>query len=126
MYITHLANVPEESLKPGEDPAIAPGTVRWLIAETNGAPTFEMRCFTLRSGGSTPWHTHPWEHEVFVLSGKGFIRTEVGEHELGPGHAVLVSPGEMHQFRACEAGEFTFICVVPKGTRACSLDPSKR
>lgn len=120
MYVTHVTQVEEESI--GQGPGV-PGkkaTVRWLIGEAQGAPGFEMRLFHLDEGMSTEWHSHPWEHEVFVVAGKGFARGEQGETPLEPGSVVFVPGGEQHQFKA-SGSLFEFICVVPKGTRACSV-----
>ena len=45
--------------------------VRWLITEDIGAINFAMRLFEMEPGGYSPLHSHPWEHEVYVLSGSG-------------------------------------------------------
>ncbi|MFH1179934.1 MAG: cupin, partial [Candidatus Bathyarchaeota archaeon] len=45
--------------------------IRWLINEKNGALNFAMRRFEVEPGGYTPYHTHDWEHEVYVLEGEG-------------------------------------------------------
>ena len=45
--------------------------VRWLITKDMGAKNFAMRIFEIESGGCSPLHKHPWEHEVFVLEGEG-------------------------------------------------------
>ena len=34
-------------------------TVRWLVGEKDGAPTFAMRQFEVEPGGYTPRHHHP-------------------------------------------------------------------
>jgi len=41
--------------------------------------TFAMRMFEVEAGGHTPFHSHDWEHEVFVLHGTGALVTEEGE-----------------------------------------------
>jgi quercetin dioxygenase-like cupin family protein len=76
-------------------------------------PNFVMRVFTLKPGGHTPSHSHPWEHEVYVLSGKG--RTE-GESscDLAAGDAVYVAPDEVHSFVNAGDEDIRFICVIPK------------
>ena len=43
--------------------------IRWLITKEIGAKNFAMRLFEMKSGGSSPYHSHPWEHEVFILEG---------------------------------------------------------
>ena len=45
--------------------------VQWLLAQPEGAPNFALRRFTLEPNGQTPLHSHPWEHEVYVLQGGG-------------------------------------------------------
>jgi len=122
VYVTHVSRVPESSIVPGEVPGGRRATVRWVIGEEHGAPNFEMRLFHLDEGMSTEWHHHPWEHEVFVVAGRGFARSEAGDTPLEPGSVVFVAPGEMHQFRAAPDHAIEFICVVPRGTRACTRD----
>ncbi len=76
-------------------------------------PNFVLRVFTLEPGGRTPRHSHPWEHEVYVLSGKG--RTEGdAELDLAPGDAVYVQPQETHSFVNTGDEDLRFVCVVPK------------
>jgi len=43
--------------------------VRWLITKEIGAKNFAMRLFEMEPGGYSPLHSHPWEHEVFILEG---------------------------------------------------------
>ncbi|KPL11964.1 hypothetical protein AMJ85_02435 [candidate division BRC1 bacterium SM23_51] len=88
-------------------------SMRVLIAPDDGAPNFVMRLFVIESGGRTPFHAHPWEHEVFVLEGKGVVVTEVGETPVGPEQAVFVAPGEKHCFRNTGEGDLCFLCLVP-------------
>ena len=53
--------------------------VRWLIGEGDKAPNFAMREFEVAPGGHTPKHFHDYEHEVYVLAGRGTIVD--GDHE---------------------------------------------
>jgi quercetin dioxygenase-like cupin family protein len=86
--------------------------MRPLITAQEGAPTFAMRVFTLDPHGHTPYHSHVWEHEVYILEGSGSVRTGDGERPLEPGDAVFVAPHEEHQFRAGPQG-LQFICCAP-------------
>jgi quercetin dioxygenase-like cupin family protein len=88
--------------------------VQWLLAASEGAPNFALRRFTLEPNGQTPLHSHPWEHEVYVLQGGGAAVTQEGETPLHPECAVLVLPDEMHCFRAGDEG-LQFLCLVPVG-----------
>ncbi len=73
-------------------------SLRIVIGEKEGAPNFVMRVFDVEPGASSPLHSHDWEHEVFVLSGKGRVYGGGREVALGPGDTVFVPPMEEHQF----------------------------
>ena len=99
---------------PPEPAAEAPGvTVRWVISEKDGAPNFAMRVFDVEPGASSPFHTHDWEHEVFILAGKGHVRDKDGETPFQEGDVVFVAPEEKHQFVNDGDSALCFICVVP-------------
>ncbi len=99
--------------------------VRWLLGERDAAPNFAMRQFEVAPGGYTPRHSHPYEHEVFVLEGEGVVFEGSQPHKLQAGDVVLVHPDEVHQFRNTGAAPLKFLCLVPNsatGQRA-SLAP---
>ncbi len=50
--------------------------VRWLITKEMGAENFAMRLFELEAGGYSPFHSHSWEHEVYILEGEGLVGEE--------------------------------------------------
>jgi len=92
----------------------APGvTMRVVAGPAEKTPTFVMRVFEIESGCSTPFHAHPWEHEVFVLEGKGILKGGGKETPLMEGDAVVVLPNEQHSFLGIGKGTFRLICVVP-------------
>ena len=86
---------------------------RILIGPKQGAPTFVMRIIELESGASSPDHSHDWEHEVFILSGKGVVVTENGESAIRAEDAVFVPPDEVHCFRNTGQASLRFMCLVP-------------
>ena len=92
--------------------------VRLLVDETGGAPNFAMRQFEVAPDGYTPKHSHPYEHEVFVLEGRGVVLEGDVEHPLSAGDFVLVTPGEVHQFRNTGAAPLKFLCMVPNSSAA--------
>jgi len=93
-------------------------TIRVLMGDNVGAPNFTLRHFEVAPGGHTPFHAHPWEHEVFVLSGKGTVKREGGGTEVGPGSFVFVPPDEKHAFANEGSGTFSFLCAIP-ATKVC-------
>jgi quercetin dioxygenase-like cupin family protein len=88
-------------------------SVSKMIAESDGSPNSAMRLFTIEPGGNTPWHAHDWEHVIFGVEGKGALKSENGDAEFGPGDALLVEPGEEHNFVNVGKVPLKFICVVP-------------
>ncbi|MDD5090638.1 MAG: cupin domain-containing protein [Candidatus Wallbacteria bacterium] len=92
-------------------------SIRWLIDEKKGAPNFAMRLFDISRGGNTPYHTHPWEHEVFVVSGTGKLIMSGQEYPLQAGSVVYVPPGVEHNFVNEKEVVLQMICVVPKGAK---------
>jgi quercetin dioxygenase-like cupin family protein len=90
--------------------------VRWLVDEKQGAPNFAMREFEVAPGGYTPRHSHPYEHEVFVLEGTGVVYEGDQEHRLASGDVVFVVPGEVHQFKNTGDVPLKFLCMVPNSS----------
>jgi len=91
-----------------------PGVVkREVITADDGAPNFCMRVFEVEPGSSTPSHSHPWEHEVFVLSGRGVVGSEKGETQIGKDRIVFIPPDEHHCFVNRGDEVLRFICVIP-------------
>lgn len=84
-----------------------------LITAADGSPTVAMRHFIVEPGGNTPYHTHDWEHVVYVLSGDGLARTPEGESRIGAGDALLVDPEIQHNFVNDGEAPLHFLCIVP-------------
>lgn len=90
--------------------------VRVLLGKDEGAPRFILSLYEVEPGGHTPFQATVWEHEIFVLEGLGIVKDREAEHPVGPGDAVLVHPGELHQVRA--GGEpLRFLCLAPRVDR---------
>jgi len=92
--------------------------VRWVITGEDGAPSFVMRVFDVEPGAHTPFHTHPWEHEIFVLEGSGVVRGEGVERGISPGDVVLILPNERHQLINDGEKLLRFICLIPLQSKA--------
>jgi len=88
-------------------------TIRWLISEKDGAPNFAMRLFEVKPDGYTPYHQHKWEHEVFILEGKGSLILKEKTFPLNKGDAVFVPGEEHHQFKNASQENLIFLCLVP-------------
>jgi quercetin dioxygenase-like cupin family protein len=109
----HKVNVSTVTDAPVTEEGSKGATIKWLISEKDGAPTFLMRHFTVKAGGFTPFHNHDWEHEVYVLEGQGKVRYEDSTENIKAGDAILIPTGKKHQFQA-GSETLKFLCLVPK------------
>ena len=110
MKHVHYSEVEEEDIKMD---GVEGTTVRWLIKDEDGAENFAMRLFTMQPGGHTPYHRHDWEHEVFIVEGRGALVHEGNEEEFETGHVIFVPAGDMHQFKNTGEKPVKFLCLVP-------------
>ena len=86
---------------------------REVITAEDGAPLFTMRVFEVEAGSSTASHSHPWEHEVFVLSGRGIVAGAEGAIPIAKESVIFVAPDEAHCFVNNGNEPLRFICVIP-------------
>ncbi len=97
-----------------DDPDAKDVTVRWLVGPASGAPNFHMRQFEIGPGGHTPRHTHPWEHECYILAGQGKVfDAEKGLCPVKAGDVIYVPQGQEHQFVNDHWNKMTFLCMIP-------------
>jgi quercetin dioxygenase-like cupin family protein len=87
--------------------------VRWLITKEIGAENFAMRLFEMDPGGFSPLHRHPWEHEVFILEGKGLATNGSEGEEFKEGDFIFIPSNEMHQLRNTSQATVKFLCLIP-------------
>ena len=85
MKVNDYRQVPQQ---PVEMEGSSGCSVRQLLGEKDGTPTFAMRQFEVAPGGFTPRHSHPYEHEVFVLEGEGEVFEGSQPHLLRAGDVV--------------------------------------
>ena len=110
MKVNSYAEVEEKIV---DMPGASGCTVRHLVSESDGAPNFAMRRFEIAPGGYTPRHSHPYEHEVYVLEGDGVVYEGDEQHAITAGDVIFVTPGDVHQFRNTGQVPMKFLCMVP-------------
>jgi quercetin dioxygenase-like cupin family protein len=88
-------------------------TIRWLISKEDGAPGFAMRLFEVAPGGHSPLHSHDWEHEVYIVDGRGELEFEGDHTPFEKGWFILVPPGREHRFVNTGRDVMRFLCLVP-------------
>lgn len=88
--------------------------IRWLII----GPNFAMRLFRIKPNGYTPFHSHDWEHEVFIIKGKVKIKCEGKEKIAEDGYFAYIPPNTKHQFLNIGNEEVLLLCIIPdKGVK---------
>lgn len=90
-------------------------SMRWLITEKDGARNFVMRYVEVEPGDDRPPHVHPWEHEIFVLKGRGVVKGGGKEVEFGAGDVLFIPPNEPHEFVNIGDEKLVFLCMIPAG-----------
>jgi quercetin dioxygenase-like cupin family protein len=86
--------------------------IRWL--NTEGSKNFAVRYIEIETGGYSPYHSHPWEHEIFVLEGNG---TAIGNKEVKPisvGDLISIPAEETHQIKNTGKSRLKILCMIPK------------
>jgi len=87
--------------------------VRWLITKETGAENFALRLFEMEAGGHSPLHSHNWEHEVFILDGKGIVVGEQEEKKFNAGDVIFIPPNQKHQLKNNSKKACKFLCLIP-------------
>ena len=91
------------------DPLVAEGFVNFAIGSFThfSDPPINGSVSIIRlENGSTPYHNHEHanQHEViFVLSGRGILKTDDREEEVREGDILYFSPKENHQLESPDA-----------------------
>lgn len=112
MKIFHYTEVEPKSIE-GESAANVKARV--VIGRADGASNFCMRVFEMGAGGSSEFHSHDWEHEVFCHSGRGEMYCQDKWVEVGPGSVIFVPAGETHQLKNTGQEPLVFVCLIPAG-----------
>lgn len=110
MKLAHYEDVEQNTV---EMPGAEGCKVRWLVGSKDGAANFSMRQFEVEIDGFTPKHSHPYEHEVFVLNGEGTVLEGDKIHKIKSGDVIFVQPNEIHQFKNTGSQPLQFLCLIP-------------
>ena len=119
IFTVNAFNVPVEDLAMNDAEKVR---VRYLIDERQGSNRFALRLYSVEKGGHTPLDEHAYEHQVYVLSGRGLLRESKDTGPMKPlkaGDTVFIPSQAVHQFSNESDEPFVFLCV--KGNPALYL-----
>ena len=89
-------------------------TIRVFITEDE-APNFIMRRFDIHPNGRIGVHSHPAEHEIYVIKGNMLLLdANHNESSVREGDFIFISPNEKHGYRNNSGETCSFICTIPK------------
>ena len=70
-----------------------------VLGKEDGVPNYVMLYVQHAPGESSPFHTHPWEHQAFITEGSGVLLFGGKEYPIRQGDCVHVPGGVEHQFQ---------------------------
>jgi len=105
MDVQNIDRVPAFTTKDGSE-------IRELLAHRNSAIRNQSLAEArLQPGGATTPHYHPKCEEIYyILTGVGQMRIDSDTREVGPGDAIAIPPGQIHQIRNTGGVELKFLC----------------
>ena len=86
--------------------------LRWL--NIDGSRNFAVRHCEVESGGYSPYHSHPWEHEMYVLEGKGIVVGDKEAKTISVGDSISIPANETHQIKNSGEKTLKILCMIPK------------
>jgi mannose-6-phosphate isomerase-like protein (cupin superfamily) len=105
MDIRHIDRVEAFTTKDGSE-------IRELLAHRNSVIEKQSLAEArLPPGASTTPHYHRLTEEIYyVLEGQARMRIASEDREIGPGDAIAIPPGTVHQITNTGSGVLKFLC----------------
>jgi mannose-6-phosphate isomerase-like protein (cupin superfamily) len=110
MDIHNIADVPAFTTLDGSE-------IRELLAHRNSAIRNQSLAEArLPSGASTTTHYHPKTEEIYyILEGAALMRIGNETRAVGPGDAIAIPPGRIHQITNTGSTTLKFLCCCAPG-----------
>ena len=86
---------------------------RDVLTADDGVTVVCMQIIEISPHASTASHYHPWEHELFIVSGKGLAVGDEGSIPIDQGTIVFIPANEPHCFVNTASDTLRFVCVEP-------------
>lgn len=110
MDVRNVNEVPAFTTKDGSE-------IRELLADRNSCIKAQSLAEArLPIGGSTTPHYHPRTEEIYyILEGRGSMSIGNETRDVGPGDAIAIPPGELHQISNSGDRVLVFLCCCAPG-----------
>ena len=86
---------------------------RDVLTADDGVPLVGMNIMEITTHAATPTHYHPWEHEIFIVSGKGMVVGEHGSTPIAEGNVIFIPANETHCFVNTSTETLRYVSVEP-------------
>ena len=92
-------------------------TLQWILPDDlERSPSFCTRKVTLGANGKTPNRKTSWEHQLYILSGKGELLEKGRKTRLKPGMGIQIRPYLSFEVINTSIEELVFLDIVPSIT----------
>jgi mannose-6-phosphate isomerase-like protein (cupin superfamily) len=110
MDIRHIDKVPSFTTKDGSE-------IREILAHRNSVIRHQSLAEArLPEGASTTAHYHPRTEEIYyILRGQALMRIDQETLPVGPGDAIAIPPGLVHQITNTGSEPLVFLCCCAPG-----------
>ena len=108
-----IGNIDELREKLIETKEAKGASIKVLVGPEEGWKNHVMRELSVKAGGFTPKHAHPWPHINYILAGEGSLMIDGVETLVKAGSFAYVPANKLHQFKNQGDELFRFICIVP-------------
>jgi quercetin dioxygenase-like cupin family protein len=89
-------------------------TIQWF-RRPEEANMFMLRRFEIGPDGHIGIHTHPEEHQIYILKGPIILQSEnKQEIEVVEDEFIYVPPNESHGYKNPNPFPVSFLCGIPK------------
>ena len=111
MILRHADDVPAEEVKRTGFSGVS---VRFLVSAADDNPQCALWLLEFAPGGSTDWHRHQEEQQIFLLEGEGVV---VGDDKkktaIRVGDVISTLSCENHMIMNTGTDVLKMICAVP-------------
>ncbi len=110
MDVHNIDRVPSFTSKDGSE-------IRELLAHRNSCIRAQSLAEArIARGGKTTPHFHPLAEEIYyILTGQGRMIIADESRDVGPGDAIAIPPGAVHQIINTGSEELKFLCCCAPG-----------
>jgi mannose-6-phosphate isomerase-like protein (cupin superfamily) len=110
MDVQSIDRVPSFTTKDGSE-------IRELLAHRNSCIRAQSLAEArIAAGGRTTPHFHSQTEEIYyILAGRGQMLIDGETRDVGPGDAIAIPPGAVHQITNTGSTELKFLCCCAPG-----------